>query len=104
MPSERLFASSRAQDHIQGSPFRLFTAAAPADARASSFAVDGPRALVAGESTAVSVQLRDARGNPVAELQDPARWVPPPPPPRTKWTRRVPHPVLIGHAASLTPY
>ena len=28
----------------------------------------------------------------------------PPPPPRTKWTRRVPHPVLIGHAASLTPY
>ena len=27
-----------------------------------------------------------------------------PPPRRTKWTRRVPHPVLIGHAASLTPY
>ena len=26
-----------------------------------------------------------------------------PPPPRTKWTRRVPHPVLIGHAASFTP-
>ena len=25
-----------------------------------------------------------------------------PPSPRTKWTRRVPHPVLIGHAASLT--
>jgi len=25
----------------------------------------------------------------------------PPPPPRTKWTRRVPHPVLIGHAESL---
>ena len=23
-------------------------------------------------------------------------------PPRTKWTRRVPHPVLIGHAASLS--
>ena len=22
------------------------------------------------------------------------------PPPRTRWTRRVPHPVLIGHAAS----
>jgi len=30
--------------------------------------------------------------------------VPPPPPPRTIRTRRVPHPVLIGHAASLTPY
>jgi hypothetical protein len=29
---------------------------------------------------------------------------PNPPPPRTKWTRRVPHLVLIGHAASLTPY
>jgi hypothetical protein len=28
----------------------------------------------------------------------------PPPPLRTKWTCRVPHPVLIGHAASLTPY
>ena len=26
----------------------------------------------------------------------------PPPPSRTTWTRRVPHPVLIGHAASLT--
>ena len=26
-------------------------------------------------------------------------WQPPPPTPRTKWTRRVPHPVLIGHAA-----
>ena len=24
------------------------------------------------------------------------------PPPRTKWTRRVPHSVLIGHAASLS--
>jgi len=32
----------------------------------------------------------------------PAEEVSPPPPPRTKWTRRVPHPVLIGHAASLT--
>ena len=28
----------------------------------------------------------------------------PPPPLGTKWTRRVPHPVPIGHAASLTPY
>jgi hypothetical protein len=27
-----------------------------------------------------------------------------PPPPRTKWTRRVPHPILSGHASSLTPY
>jgi hypothetical protein len=29
---------------------------------------------------------------------------PPLPPLRTNRTRRVPHPVLIGHAASLTPY
>ena len=29
-------------------------------------------------------------------------WGTPPPP--SKWTRRVPHSVLIGHAASLTPY
>jgi len=28
----------------------------------------------------------------------------PRPSPRTNRTRRVPHPVLIGHAASLTPY
>jgi hypothetical protein len=32
------------------------------------------------------------------------RSPPPPLPPRTNWTRRVLHPVLIGHAASLTPY
>jgi hypothetical protein len=31
-----------------------------------------------------------------------ARGGPPPPPPRTNRTRRVPYPVLIGHAASLT--
>jgi hypothetical protein len=29
---------------------------------------------------------------------------PRPPPSRTNRTRRVPHPVLIGHVASLTPY
>jgi hypothetical protein len=37
------------------------------------------------------IAAKDQRGV-VAEQQ-----VPPPPPPRTKWTRRVPHPVLIGH-------
>ena len=42
------------------------------------------------------------RGALCASLR--ARISPPPPPSRTKWTRRVPHPVLIGHAASLTPY
>jgi hypothetical protein len=41
---------------------------------------------------------RSARRAPRAGRARP----PPPPPPRTKWTRRVLHPVLIGHAASLT--
>ena len=42
-----------------------------------------------------------AGGAPAAHAA--GRCRPPPPPlPRTKWTRRVPHPVLIGHAASLT--
>ena len=38
----------------------------------------------------------------IATLKQQVR--PPPLPSRTKWTRRVHHPVLIGHAASLTPY
>jgi hypothetical protein len=40
----------------------------------------------------------DPFGSPVRPCARPT-----PSPPRTKWTRRVPHPVLIGHAASLTP-
>ena len=32
---------------------------------------------------------------------DQRHFVTPPPPPRTKWTRRVLHPVLIGHAVCL---
>ena len=39
----------------------------------------------------IFVQPSNARPEPVL-----------PPPSRTKWTRRVPHPVLIGHAASLS--
>ena len=38
------------------------------------------------------------------EEQEQFTVLPPPPPPllpRTRWTRRVPHPVLIGHAACL---
>jgi len=42
---------------------------------------------------------RLARGG-AASAGPPPRGRPPPPPPRTKWTRRVPHPVLI---TSLTP-
>ena len=36
--------------------------------------------------------------------EDPAGGAPPPAPPRTERTRRVPPPVLNGHAASLPPY
>jgi hypothetical protein len=70
----------------------------------------------AGAAAAIQVTLQDAwlpaesgacaaaggGGNNATGLS--SCVVPPPPPPRTKWTRRVPHPVLIGHAASLTPY
>jgi len=37
---------------------------------------------------------------------NPMTCAPPPPPPPfgTNWTRRVPHPVLIGHAEPLSPY
>ena len=44
---------------------------------------------------------RPARAARRVGARDPSRGAPHPPPPRTKWTRRVPHPVLIGHAASL---
>ena len=49
----------------------------------------------------VQHQLAAARARLEAEGVDHYEALPPPP--RTKWTRRVPHPVLIGHAASLTP-
>ena len=44
--------------------------------------------------------LRVSPPPPPAHARSPSR--PPPPLPRTNRTRRVPHPVLIGHAASLT--
>jgi len=45
----------------------------------------------------------DEDGGGEIDLDEFVAWCAPPPP-RTKWTRRVPHPVLIGHAASLSPY
>ena len=51
----------------------------------------------AGRASRAEVRAEWAVTAPPAEEVSP-----PPPPPRTKWTRRVPHPVLIGHAASLT--
>ena len=56
----------------------------------------------AGEGDGAEGGRADAGAQP-AEMPGGAP-PPPPPPPRTKWTRRVPHHVLIGHAASLTPY
>jgi hypothetical protein len=45
----------------------------------------------------------EGEGEQVATRESVTLSAPPPPPPsRTKWTRRVPHPVLIGHAASLS--
>ena len=44
------------------------------------------------------LRRRRARADPALQLAARASAPPSPPPPRTKWTRRVPHPVLIGHA------
>ena len=48
-------------------------------------------------------EVSRVRGNAAKGLGT-IEMVSPPPPSRTKWTRRVPHPVLIGHAASLILY
>ena len=68
----------------------------PADARAR----DALHA--AGRVETPRLRLPAAAGAAGAAGAAAAGGRPPPPPPRTKWTRRVPHPVLIGHAASLT--
>ena len=38
--------------------------------------------------------------SPIARSESSSQQPPPSPPLRTKWTRRVPHPVLIGHATN----
>ena len=53
---------------------------------------------------AIARGARGADSMSVAARERAPACPPAPPPSRTKWTRRVPHPVLIGHAASLTPY
>ena len=65
---------------------RLPTACAP---RAARHAASEQRPRARSEPQHALLSARAARAGP---------------PPRTKWTRRVPHPVPIGHAASLTPY
>ena len=81
LPRPRQRASTAVVPAARSAP--NFTREAQARRDASRIAALGTRADCAGLS---------AQGCP-----------PPPLPPRTKWTRRVPHPVLIGHAASLTP-
>jgi hypothetical protein len=68
-------------------------------------------ALARGLAAAVRAHVQRFRFSPMGGVQlirdlvaYQVRPPPPLPPPRTKWTRRVPHPVLLGHAASLTPY
>ena len=56
-----------------------------------------PRGAIAGRAGGGRARRAERAGRD-------ARGGIPPPPPCTKWTRRVPHPVLIGHAASLAPY
>jgi hypothetical protein len=51
-------------------------------------------ALAAADPRAVEEALGAGEGGPALVALTQAS-----PPPRTKWTRRVPHPVLIGHAA-----
>ena len=55
--------------------------------------------------THTNARTHTAPSSSPLSLPLPPLWEPPPPPPpppsRTKWTRRVPHPVRIGHAASL---
>ena len=58
-----------------------------------------PRAAAGSRGGGTVLEFRT-----MAAIPQGASGPPPPPPPRTNRTRRVPHPVLIGHAASLTPY
>ena len=62
-----------------------------------------PYAVKAIERSAAGGRARERTLQEIYALAAQVRPCPPPLP-RPKWTRRVPHPVLIGHAASLTPY
>ena len=61
----------------------------------------GFRALADHRAQALRMRrvLARARLRPCARCIE--AWFNPLPPPRTRWTRRVPHPVLIGHAVCL---
>jgi len=59
---------------------------------------EGFAASAAVRSCGLRRQVSRTRGEDAPGAATPG-LPPPPPPPRTKWTRLVPHPVLIGHAA-----
>ena len=56
-----------------------------------------------GEGAGASSTIQGRRQHARRGLSPCSAPPPPPPPPLTNRTRRVPHPALIGHAASLTP-
>jgi hypothetical protein len=97
-------APSAARVVVPGLPPRLRCAARPAraaPARRASVRAQGPaqrKAALIGARPAGAGALRDGA---CALLGAAAPGTVPPPLPRTKWTRRVPHPVLIGHAVCL---
>jgi hypothetical protein len=62
------------------------------------------RAAFAGLSVELADDCMQLEFRAVGRITAYSRPFQVPRPRRTKWTRRVPHPVLIGHAAFLTPY
>jgi hypothetical protein len=78
---------------------------APAAQRWVEVAVCGPsKAAVLALLRAGETFSKGEDGWGAARVARPALDKAAPPPLRTNRTRRVPQPVLIGHAASLTPY
>jgi hypothetical protein len=74
--------------------------AAATQAAAKKLKTKAP-AAAQGENAAAGAGAAKALKVPTeAEVMAADLLPPPPPPPRTKWTRRVPHPVLIGHDCS----
>ena len=99
-PSRGLGCARTPAPACRGAPLRASRAAAvPRSTQAAARTGDAwacAREGAAGAGSPGALRVSDGcRWRPVA------RPPPPPPPPRTKWTRRVPHPVLIGHAVCL---
>ena len=75
-----------------------------AEARAQNEAREARREVDDVKGAAEELQRRLVAVEKDVQEREVLAQLPSPPPPRTKWTRRVPHPVLIGHAASLALY